>query len=288
MSLQAVFKHKANADEGLAPALFAPSGVETFEAKQKIEEREAFAAISNSHGEARVSNSLASGRVVAAQNPETGGSADKKRKEKERFAKAASDLAEWLAEMDEKIEQLRAEVVEHRQRAQELFEEAEELEELADAIKNGDELSESQQRKIAEIRRENPGINDLEIIMLMHEEAERSRAEARIENALAEKKSKDLERDIEIRNEGQQMADVASSTPEAAKPALADDMIEVMNKSPGQAIAAEYARMSIDDVSLQTGLEAGVEELSDEHQEISDNVRENEISSFSLPAVGLS
>lgn len=63
MSLQAIFKHKANAEEGIAPALFDPTSVETFEAKQKRAEQDTYAAISNSHGEASVSNSLVSARI---------------------------------------------------------------------------------------------------------------------------------------------------------------------------------------------------------------------------------
>ncbi|MGB0662703.1 MAG: hypothetical protein ACPGMR_02805 [Pontibacterium sp.] len=287
MSLQAVFKHKANAEDGIAPALFDPASVETFEDKQKRVEQETYAAISNSHGEASVSNSLVSARVVQSQAVKSSEHSEGKKKEKDHFAKAARDLAEWLEKMDEKIEQLRAEILEHRQKSQNLFEEAEELEELAEAIANGDVLSEAQQRKVAEIRRDNPGLPDWELVAMINEEAERSLAEARREHEEAEKKSREVEQVDRDANRARRAADVANNAPEGEKEAYMNKAIEYMQKSGVGVAILEEAQAGIDDVDVRDGVKIAALTIREaDSEKLADDEFNQSGQGLSLPPIG--
>lgn len=99
MSLQAVFKHKANAEDGIAPALFDPASVETFEDKQKRAEQETYAAISNSGGEVSTSYAPVSARI---RDVRQGAESEniKKRKARE------SMLAESLKMLNDILDQM--------------------------------------------------------------------------------------------------------------------------------------------------------------------------------------
>lgn len=101
MSLQAVFKHKANAEDGVAPSLFDPATVETFEAKQKRAEQETYAAISNSGGEVSTSYAPISARIRDVKQGAESESVKKRKARESLLAESLKILNDILDQMEQ-------------------------------------------------------------------------------------------------------------------------------------------------------------------------------------------
>lgn len=292
MSLQAVFKHKANAEDGIAPALFDPATVEIFEAKQKREEQETYAAISNSGGEVSTSYAPISARIRDMKQGAESESV-KKRKARESFSKDLIAAIDWMDKMSdlmdkyEKLQDEMKELLEVSSAIRGALSDYRNSRELPEIDENGNFVDPLLNKAYQDFKANNPNkkadlSNPADMIEIMHainmdNSIDRSRVNASLQDVRAEldelAQEKERHRSIvAIEREGSveqvtRMRDIQSRQGEvlanSIQPLGVDLAIEELQKE-----VAHYKGMGISDRDLAKFFTDKIQEMSPEAQEV--------------------